>query len=288
MCYVKTNLETLGVSRPENHLSCTRLRTARLIKGHRHFRSSRCRRCFVRHHCCKRIDQEGIFENYNGFQEESDLEDHFHLHECFIRHIFPNRIFHCLGEGSIHCIRKGVKLQFDLLKLIASFYLCQIYVFAANWMIQSSVYRNEWLGLKDTVDRNCCNPARRLQMNKPCTMRSHVRFQRTRFDNFTDYTCKGSTTQLGVQSNLHRSSDDKTSDRHQQNVSPKQGRWAFHFSSLVVSVTRQVCFNPFNGVRVGEADNPGPLQSLVLDIGTFNPTQLLHKEDDILQWGQGI
>ena len=41
----------------------------------------------------------------------------------------------------------------------------------------------------------------------------------------------------------------------------------------------------YAGQRVGEADNPGPS---LLDIGTFNPTQLLHKEDDILAWGQGI
>lgn len=39
------------------------------------------------------------------------------------------------------------------------------------------------------------------------------------------------------------------------------------------------------GQRVGEAKNPGPT---TLDIGTFNPTQLLHKEDDIMAWGQGI
>ena len=39
------------------------------------------------------------------------------------------------------------------------------------------------------------------------------------------------------------------------------------------------------GQRVGEAKVPGPP---FLDIGTFNPTQLLHKEEDVMAWGQGI
>ena len=46
-------------------------------------------------------------------------------------------------------------------------------------------------------------------------------------------------------------------------------------------------FSPFQGIRVGEADNPGP-DSPELDIATINPTQLLHKEDDIIQMGPGI
>ena len=41
----------------------------------------------------------------------------------------------------------------------------------------------------------------------------------------------------------------------------------------------------FQGIRVGEAKVPGPA---TLDIGTFNPTQLYGKEEDIIAWGQGI
>lgn len=41
----------------------------------------------------------------------------------------------------------------------------------------------------------------------------------------------------------------------------------------------------FRGIRVGEAKVPGPDS---LDIGSFNPTQLYGKEDDIMAWGQGI
>ena len=54
----------------------------------------------------------------------------------------------------------------------------------------------------------------------------------------------------------------------------------------------------FEGIRVGEAKNPGPPphdfehtgknQSSYLDIGCFNPTQLYGKEESIIQWGQGI
>eukprot|EP00435_Cladocopium_sp_Y103_P022522 s2144_g5.t1 len=35
--------------------------------------------------------------------------------------------------------------------------------------------------------------------------------------------------------------------------------------------------------RVGEADNPGPLR-----VGTFNPHQILNKEDVIAEWGDGV
>ena len=35
--------------------------------------------------------------------------------------------------------------------------------------------------------------------------------------------------------------------------------------------------------RVGEADNPGPLR-----VGTFNPHQILNKEDVIAEWGEGV
>lgn len=41
----------------------------------------------------------------------------------------------------------------------------------------------------------------------------------------------------------------------------------------------------FRGIRVGEAKVPGPDS---LDIGSFNPTQLYGKEDDVIAWGQGI
>lgn len=56
----------------------------------------------------------------------------------------------------------------------------------------------------------------------------------------------------------------------------------------IFSFIGQADYNPFNGTRGGEAKNPGPEHHKELDIGTFNPTQLLNKEDDILQWGRGI
>lgn len=54
----------------------------------------------------------------------------------------------------------------------------------------------------------------------------------------------------------------------------------------------------YNGIRVGEAKNPGPKLveqdnpqidvNNLLDIGCFNPTQLYGKEESIIQWGRGI
>ena len=52
----------------------------------------------------------------------------------------------------------------------------------------------------------------------------------------------------------------------------------------------------YDGVRVGEAKNPGPPNTNkqddgnheYLDIGCFNPTQLYGKEESVIQWGRGI
>ena len=52
-------------------------------------------------------------------------------------------------------------------------------------------------------------------------------------------------------------------------------------------IFRSFDFSPYVGIRVGEACNPGPL-SEILDVANINPTQLLHKEDDIIQMGRGI
>ena len=38
-----------------------------------------------------------------------------------------------------------------------------------------------------------------------------------------------------------------------------------------------------HGVRIGEADHPGPMR-----LGTFNPHQILNKEEVIVEWGPGI
>ncbi len=57
-----------------------------------------------------------------------------------------------------------------------------------------------------------------------------------------------------------------------------------------VGVMYQCCHSPWLGHRVGEAKNPGPPfpEDSLLDIGTFNPTALMGKEQDVINFGRGI
>ena len=74
--------------------------------------------------------------------------------------------------------------------------------------------------------------------------------------------------------------------------------WTFRFwgmerlvlCCLFTCVSIQVDYSPWCGQRVGEACNPGPPnpEDQQLDIGTFNPTALLGKEQDVINFGRGI
>ena len=52
----------------------------------------------------------------------------------------------------------------------------------------------------------------------------------------------------------------------------------------------QLGFSPWVGQRIGEAKHPGPPfpEDSILDIGTFNPTALMGKEQDVINFGRGI
>ena len=264
-----------------------RSKPAKLISGHHYFIASRyrrttsctfqrCNRCFqVKPFFCKHPNLKN--RNLHGFKRN----------DCFLhRHPFPFRRMYRPFDGSLghltfidefqSCIKKGVKLQAGFLWLAASFYICQIHLFAANWMKFTSVDRMEWFaydGFELSSGYRVSSRFPRSLVRRAILLRRKQSACNISTPNAC-YPCRWSTC-------------DTKASGHKLQVFDQKGCWTSFFQTPLLYI-HDMCFNPLLGVRVGEAKNPGPDAMEFLDIGTFNPTQLLHKEDDIIQWGRGI
>ena len=242
---------------------CVRKRSAKLINGHLYFISSRYKRpSFAPFSRCNRNGQAQPVSSCHVFPEtypKRISDNSLHYYDRFLQRCCFGMTFFTF-QGSIRCIRKGVRVQSDFLRLITSLYICQIQRFAFNWMILTSFARTEWLRqfpyehypfygwIKSATLCSFCDATPGCGWSHHRTYGVHQLPARMRKIKRSRYHC------------------GPTCDRN----------WSSSF------------YNPFCGVRVGEAKNPGPVDRCSLDFGTFNPTQLLHKEDDIQQWGQGI
>lgn len=239
---------------------CIRPRAAKLVCGNRHFFTSRRRRpTFETFRCCNKnlVQPRYLFRKFTNSprQQVSCRFDSF-LH----RHTLRDLRYYMTPCGFWCCFKKGVKLHCSLIRLLASIYICQILWFASNWMILTSVRR---FGL--VLGNN---------HNKHPSKIHHSGFGRNLF-----VVSKPRSTHFG---HHPRCSNSVHADQvEEKDRGPSCCSSIFTFYS-------KVGHNPLLGVRVGEASNPGPPADDFLDFGTFNPTQLLNKEDDIQQWGKGI
>lgn len=279
------------------HFGCVRPRFAKLIHKHRYFVGHRCRRtaggdfrfCNMRYpvkphiYPCHGHDMQNkeCFDSNNSFlQRHLILVNEFF---DFLPHAFWSSNF--LLEGVLCCIKKGVKLQISLFRLLASIYFCQIHLFAINWMIYTSGHRLEWF---QNEPLNSCG-----ELFVSCYRSSlhHGEHGKIIRGPSSKHNCKNYhrniSTPFCARHSRQISSFGRIHTRQNLKVIEQKGCWTTPLLDLY-DTFKQRCFNPFVGVRIGEASNPGPETPQVLDIGTFNPTQLLHKEDDVIQWGQGI
>lgn len=226
----------------------------------RHFRYSHPKQFSTNIH-----EEEDFLCDWN-FQHDHSFRSKL---TSFFRHSTTYIWRQVIQHGFFDCLWIGLKLQSFPFRLLSTILFCQVHLFAINWMISTSDRNHGWWEPK-------CPSSGRF---------SHVHCN-IRFSPWKLHVKNGPTPWK-----VHYPSHDASNRviryfRHCAALWKKRCEFTPGKCSYCFEVGSN--HNPFCGMRVGEAKNPGPEPHRGLDIGTFNPTQLLNKEDDVLQWGQGI
>lgn len=244
------------------HTRCIR------IKHQRHFFRARIRHFRYSHP--KQFSTN--FHERDDFLREWNLQQDLSFiskFSSFFRHSTTYFWGQLVQHGFFDCLWIGMKLQSFLFRLPSTLLFCQIHLFAINWMISTSDSNHWWWEPK------CPSSGRFSHVHSNCRYspwKLHI---------------KNGPTPTKVHYHSHDASN-RVIKYFRHCAAHWKKRCEFTPGKCSHLFEGSSNNNPFCGVRVGEAKNPGPESHRGLDIGTFNPTQLLNKEDDILQWGQGI